>query len=259
MNTSPFPGRRGHAGPPLRSPSRVKPCAAISWSGGKDSCMAFMRTHQQYDVIAMVTMFGEDGQRSRSHGLRPDVIDAQARRLGLHPLAGRCSWDSYTTEFARVLWSAAALGVTHMIFGDIRFDAHRAWNERVCAQHGLIPVLPLWREPTRPLVEEFIASGSTAIIVTARAAQLDETWLGRTLTMDAVRELERLGVDPCGENGEYHTLVTSTPLFDAPLDIQTGVREMHSDCWALDVALSPVAPSPVAPSHTRIEDVHAAR
>ncbi len=262
----------------------MKPRAAISWSGGKDCCTALLRTHRDYDVVAMITMFAEDGGRSRSHGLRPDVIAAHAERLGVRSLTGRCSWASYTDEYARVLASAAALGVTHVIFGDIMGDAHRAWDERVCAQHGLTPVLPIWGESTRTLVEEFIASGSTAVIVTARAAHLDESWLGRTITIDAVRELEQLGVDPCGEYGEYHTLVTGTPLFNAPLDLALGAREMHSDCWALDVALSPVAPShvalspvapspvapspvapspvapsPVAPSHSRIAIGHPAR
>ena len=215
----------------------MKPRAAISWSGGKDCCTALLRAHRDFEVVAMITMFAEDGERSRSHGLRPDVIAAHAERLGIRSLTGRCSWASYTDEYARVLGAAAALGVTHVIFGDIMGDAHRAWDERVCAQHGLTPVLPIWGEPTRTLVEEFIASGSTAIIVTARAAHLDESWLGRTITIDAVRELERLGVDPCGELGEYHTLVTGTPLFNAPLDLALGAREMHSDCWALDVSL----------------------
>jgi uncharacterized protein (TIGR00290 family) len=217
----------------------VKPCAAISWSGGKDSCLALLRAHADYNVIAMITMFAEDGERSRSHGLRPEIISAQARRLGLRSLVGRCSWDSYTSEFERLIGSAAALGVTHVIFGDIECDAHREWNERVCAQHGLVPVLPLWQQPTRTLAAEFIGGGGTAIIVTARAALLDETWLGRPLTLELVKELEGRGIDPCGENGEYHTLVTRTPLFDAPLVVCTGSREMHADCWALDVALNP--------------------
>ena len=213
----------------------VKPRAAISWSGGKDCCTALLRTHHDFDVVATVTMFAEDGQRSRSHGLRPDIIAAHAQRLGVMSLVGRCSWTTYTEEYVRMLDAAVALGVTHVIFGDIMGDAHRAWDTRVCAAHGLSPVLPLWGEPTRTLVEEFIASGSSAVIVTARAAHLDASWLGRTITLDAVRELEALGVDPCGELGEYHTLVTDTPLFDTPLEVSFGAREMHSECWALDV------------------------
>jgi diphthine-ammonia ligase len=216
----------------------VKPRAAISWSGGKDCCTALLRTHRAYDVVAMVTMFAEDGARSRSHGLRPEVIAAHAERLGIRNLTGHCSWSSYTDEYIRLLGDASAMGITHIIFGDIIGDAHRAWDERVCAAHGLTAVLPLWGESTRALVEEFIASGSAAVIVTARAAHLDASWLGRSITLDCVRELEALGIDPCGEFGEYHTVVTGTPLFSAPLELSLGVREMHSECWALDVTLS---------------------
>src|SRR6478672_11911985 len=97
----------------------VKPRAAISWSGGKDCCTALLRTHDDYDVVAMLTMFDEAGARSRSHGLRPEVIAAHAERLRLHSLTGRCSWNTYTDEYGRLLQSAAALGVTHVIFGDI--------------------------------------------------------------------------------------------------------------------------------------------
>ena len=213
----------------------VKPRAAISWSGGKDCCTALLRTYQDYDVVAMVTMFAEDGARSRSHGLRPEIIAAHAQRLGIRNLTGRGSWSSYTEEYERLLGHAAAAGVTHVIFGDIMGEAHRAWDERVCAAHGLTPVLPLWGEPTRGLVGEFISTGSEALIVTARATHFDESWLGRSITLDCVRELEALGVDPCGEFGEYHTVVTNTPLFSTPLELSLGAREIHSDCWALDV------------------------
>jgi len=214
----------------------VRPRAAISWSGGKDCCTALLRAHRDYDVVAMITMFADDGCRSRSHGLRPEIIEAHAARLGVRSFTGRCAWSNYTDEYTRVLGEVAAAGVTHVIFGDIMGDAHRAWDERVCAAHGLTPVLPIWAEPTRQLVGEFIGSGSTAIIVTARAALLGESWLGRAIDGDAIAEFERRGIDPCGELGEYHTLVTNTPLFSAPLHLDMGVREMHSDCWALDVS-----------------------
>jgi uncharacterized protein (TIGR00290 family) len=213
----------------------VKPRTAISWSGGKDCCTALLRTWRDYDVVAMITMFAEDGARSRSHGLRPEIIAAHAQRLGIRNLTGRCSWSSYTDEYVRLLGDAAATGITHVIFGDIMGDAHRAWDERVCAAHGLTAVLPLWGEPTRALVEEFIATESTAVIVTARAAHLDASWLGRSITVDCVQELEALGVDACGELGEYHTVVTNTPLFNAPLELSLGAREFHSGCWALDI------------------------
>jgi uncharacterized protein (TIGR00290 family) len=221
----------------------VKPRAAISWSGGKDCCTALLRTYRDYDVVAMITMFAEDGARSRSHGLRPEVLSAHAERLGVRNLTGRCSWRSYTKEYIRLLSEASAMGITHIIFGDIMGDAHRTWDEGVCAVHGLTAVLPLWGESTRTLVGEFIATGNTAVIVTARCAYLDATWLGRSITLEAVEELESRGVDPCGEFGEYHTLVTSTPLFSSPLQFTLGVQERHSDCWALDVTLGSSAGS----------------
>jgi uncharacterized protein (TIGR00290 family) len=232
----------------------VKPRAAISWSGGKDCCTALLRTCRDYDVVAMITMFAEDGARSRSHGLRPEVLTAHAQRLGVRNLTGRGSWRSYTQEYVRLLAQASAMGITHVIFGDIMGDAHRAWDEDVCAVHGLTAVLPLWGESTRALAEEFIATGSTAIIVTARCSYLDDTWLGRPITLEAVEELERRGVDPCGEFGEYHTLVTSMPLFNSSLEFELGVREMHSDCWALDVTL----PSLVGAGFSRPTDNDAA-
>src|SRR5512146_3190943 len=100
----------------------MKPRAAISWSGGKDCCTALLRAQADYDVVAMLTMFTEDGQRSRSHGLRPDIVAAHAARLGVTSLTGRGSWDTYTDEFGRLLASAARLGVSHVIFGDIMGD-----------------------------------------------------------------------------------------------------------------------------------------
>lgn len=215
----------------------MKPRAAISWSGGKDCCTALLRTSADYDVMVMITMFDEAGARSRSHGLRPEVIGAHAERLGLTRLSGRCSWDTYTAEYIRVLGQARALGVTHVIFGDIMFDAHRAWNEQVCAHHGLIPVLPLWGEPTMALAREFVSGGGQAQLVTCRPPLLDASWLGRTITDDVLEAFETLGVDPCGENGEYHTVVTSCALFSSPLKLIRGNCGQHGGCYAVDLRI----------------------
>jgi uncharacterized protein (TIGR00290 family) len=141
-----------------------------------------------------------------------------------------------------VLGEVAALGITHVIFGDIMFDAHAAWNRRVCAAHGLTAVMPLWGEPTDALLAEFLGTGSRAMVVTSRTERLDPAWLGRTLDAAAHEELNTLGVDPCGEHGEYHTLVVDSPVFSSPLPIQAGARVERGPCWALDVTLvEPVA------------------
>ena len=212
-----------------------KPRAAISWSGGKDSCAALARARGDYDVVAMITMFDETAARSRSHGLRAAVVAAQAERLGLRQVTRCCSWDTYDNAFAAALEEVRAGAVTHVIFGDIMFDEHRRWAERMCEAARLTAVEPLFGLPTTTLFEEWTASGADALIVTARAALLDATWLGRPLRREMLEEFARLGVDPCGERGEYHTLVVGSPLFTRPLKVAAGERVQRSGCWALDL------------------------
>jgi uncharacterized protein (TIGR00290 family) len=215
--------------------THAKPRAAVSWSGGKDSCAALHRVHADFDVVSMVTMFDNDAERSRSHGLRPEVVAAQADRLGVNQIVGRCSWQTYDEAFHQALDEARAGGITHVIFGDILFDEHRQWAERMCAASGLTAVEPLWGESTELLFHDWVSSGAEACIVTARAEFLDETWLGRTLRAEVLPELVRLGVDPCGERGEYHTVVTNSPLFTRPLHLAREGRVQRSGCWALDL------------------------
>jgi diphthine-ammonia ligase len=215
----------------------MKPRAAISWSGGKDSCAALHRVHSDYDVVSMVTMFDEDAERSRSHGLRPEVIAAHADRLGVDRVIGRCTWQTYNTAFHGALDQIASTGISHVIFGDIMFDEHRQWAERMCAASGLTAVEPLWGESTEALFHEWVSSGGEALIVTARAEFLDHTWLGRPLRAELLPELQRLGVDPCGERGEYHTVVTNSRLFGRPLRVRPEGHVQRSGCWAVDLVL----------------------
>lgn len=225
--------------------------AAVSWSGGKDCCLALLRVRPDIDLAATVTMFDETGSRSRSHGLRPEVLKAQADRLGVPMLSGTASWTDYTATYIALLKDAAGLGCTHVIFGDIFEDAHRAWNERVATDAGLTPVQPLWGESTAALVREFLDRGGRARLTTVRSAHLDESWLGEDLTLNAVSTFEQMGIDPCGEKGEYHTVVTDCPLFDSPLALVDGTRVERGDCWAMDFRLSPSTMRPSGPTHAR--------
>ena len=217
------------------------PRAAISWSGGKDSCTALQRVRSSLDVGAAVTMFDERAERSRSHGLRPEVIRAQVDRLGVEPVIGRCTWQSYDEAFSDALAMLPSRGISHVVFGDIMFEEHRRWAEAICQPHGLTAVEPLWGCSTLDLFHEWTGSGSDALIVTTRAALLDEHWLGRRLSADLLPEFIRLGVDPCGERGEYHTVVTNAPGFSAPLNLRLFQPVRRSDCWALDLGLSDAA------------------
>jgi uncharacterized protein (TIGR00290 family) len=188
-------------------------------------------------VVAAITMFTEDGTRSRSHGLRPEIVAAQLERLGLTGLSDRCSWQTYDEAFARALRSAAAMGVTHVIFGDILFDEHREWAERLSRSAGLTAVEPLWRESTTELYAEVLSSGTRARIVTVRSSKLEESFLGRDLTADLLPQLLSRDVDPCGERGEYHTVVTHCPAFSRPIRVRAGGRAIVGDCVAEDLRL----------------------
>ena len=216
----------------------TRPRAAVSWSGGKDCCLALMRAQDDFDLVALITMFGEDGSRSRSHGLTPRVIAAQADRLGLPVHVGRCSWPTYTEQYQSLLTEAQQHDITHVIFGDIMGDPHRAWNESVCAARGLVPVMSLWGQPTLTLAQEFIARGGEARFVTVRSPLLDDSWLGLTFDHVALQRLQAIGADPCGEFGEYHTVVTGCPAFSSPLTLESGQRVLSGGCWALDFDVS---------------------
>jgi uncharacterized protein (TIGR00290 family) len=139
--------------------------------------------------------------------------------------------------FSTMLQQVAADGISHVVFGDILFEEHRRWAERQCEAHGLVAVEPLWGMSTDVLFDEWIASGGDALIVTARASHLDDSWLGRPLRGGMAAEFRRLGVDPCGELGEYHTVVVNSPLFRSPLRVRPLGRVMRSGCWALDLAV----------------------
>lgn len=210
--------------------------AAVSWSGGKDSCLALMRVRADLDVQALVTMFDETGDRSRSHGLRPSVLAAQARRIGVPLVSGAASWADYESVFIDLLTRTRSLGCTHVVFGDIFEDAHRAWTERVSMAAGLTALQPLWGEPTAALAREFLDRGGRATITTLRQTALDESWLGTPLTSEALTAFEQIGIDPAGERGEYHTVVTDCPLFSAPLHLTAGTRVERGGCWSLDLA-----------------------
>jgi len=211
--------------------------AAVSWSGGKDSYLAFHRGAEGLNVCALLTMFTEDGTRSRSHGLRPEVLARQASLLGLPLVSGRASWSTYEEEFKRVLRALARDGFSHVIFGDIFLDQHKAWVERVCNESGLEAVEPLWGAQTPELLREFLATGADARIVATNALLLDQKWLGRRLAEDMLPVLASLGVDACGERGEYHTLVFASPRMKAPLHLREAGRLAHNGYWMLDLEL----------------------
>ena len=203
--------------------------AFASWSGGKDSCLAVWRAKQVgMDVRALLTMFDEHGEKSRSHGLTPEVIRAQAEAMGMQPLQGRASWTDYEPQFIGHLQALRKLGFTAGVFGDIDLQPHRDWEERVCARADIAVHLPLWQQSRRELVEEFWSLGFKALVVCTDSRFLAASYCGREFDRAYVESLPA-GVDECGENGEFHTVVYDGPLFTKPLELRVlGLEEYVS-------------------------------
>lgn len=208
-----------------------------SWSGGKDSCLALHRVLARDDVrlACLVTMLTEDGERSRSHGLSLQVLEAQAAAIGVPLLTASATWDDYERAMVGLLSSARRLGAEAAVFGDIDIPLHRAWEESVCNQAGLAALLPLWQEERLAILDEWWSAGFEARIVVAREGQVDRRYLGRVLDREVAAELTAIGVDACGENGEFHTLVTAGPRFHQPLVIEMGQQVLRSGCWFQDL------------------------
>ncbi|KEF34353.1 adenosine nucleotide hydrolase [Deinococcus sp. RL] len=199
---------------------------AVSWSGGKDSALALWRAQEAGGrPLALLSVLDDTGTRSRSHGLRPEVLAAQARALGLPLWTASASWATYEREFTALLGRAAGAGARAVVFGDIDLQDHRDWEERVCAAAGVEAALPLWDEPRRALVEEGLRRGLRSRLVAVREDVLPADLLGRELNAALLNELLGRGVDPCGEGGEFHTVVVDGPGFRSPLALHAG--EVH--------------------------------
>ena len=210
-----------------------------SWSGGKDSCLALHRAAAAgAEIELLVTMLIEGGSRSRSHGLRDAVIAAQARSIGANLSSVATSWQNYEESFVAVLKRAQAEGIDVGVFGDIDILRHREWEEKVCAAAGMQAVLPLWQEDRHKLLREFLDAGYQALIVAVRQESLPAELLGRRLTPELVADLTEHGVDACGENGEFHTLVTDGPIFAKPLSVQLGNKTLRDGYWFQDLSIT---------------------
>jgi len=187
----------------------------------------------------LFTMLDEGGERSHSHGLKREVLCAQAQSLGMPIIFRAASWDDYETAFLDGLSEIRAANVSAGVFGDIDLDDHRRWVERVCGSMGMAAEEPLWKGRRRDLLREFMASGFQATIVAVKDGVISPDYLGRVLDMRVVQEFEYLGIDPSGEAGEYHTVVTDGPLFREPVAICPVARTLKDGYWFLTVNVSP--------------------
>jgi uncharacterized protein (TIGR00290 family) len=203
------------------------PKAVVAWSSGKDCAWALhtVRSQAESEVVGLLTTVTAPFSRVSMHGVRTEVLEAQARALHLPvhsvPIPHPCPNEVYAAAMSRVLTELGHEGVTQIVFGDLFLEDVRAYRERQLKDTGFSPLFPLWGRPTRGLAEEMIEGGVKATVVCVDPRQLGAEWAGRTLDRRFLDELPP-GVDPCGERGEFHTCVTAGPMFDRPLRVRPG-------------------------------------
>ncbi|HUQ96067.1 MAG TPA: hypothetical protein VM010_00275 [Chitinophagaceae bacterium] len=212
--------------------------AVVSWSGGKDSCYAALLAQQQaYNPCVLLNVLNEEGAFSSSHRTAKNILERQAQLFQKPITLISASWQAYEKTFTNTLQELKKVhDITHAIFGDIDLQAHRDWEEKVCATAQLKAVLPLWQQNRKALVLEMLEAGIETIIVSCNT-EMGSRFLGQQLTPDLVIELENRGIDPCGENGEYHTLVTHCPLFQKPMLVALCGTVQHEGYWFAELEL----------------------
>ncbi|MCL1965646.1 MAG: diphthine--ammonia ligase [Candidatus Bathyarchaeota archaeon] len=195
---------------------------AASWSGGKDSAFAFYLAKQQgHEVVNILTMMMSE-EKSFFHLMHSALLAAQADAMGVSLIKKYVSNETYEHDFKEVLVELKAKGVEGLVTGDIYDVAghEEGWLSRVCREIGLKPVRPLWMGDTKQIFLNYINAGFKATVVRTKLGKLGEDWLGRVLDRSFYDDILKLGnVDPCGEDGEYHTVVTDGPCFKKAIDI----------------------------------------
>jgi len=210
-----------------------------SWSGGKECALAtYKAISHGYEVLYLLNFISEDGQRSRSHGTKASVLALQAEAIGIPIVQVKTSWEDYEENFKKVVRELKNQGIEGGVFGDMELEEHREWVERVCSEVGIKAFLPLWGIKAQKLIDELLKLKFKAMVV---ATRLDDNLLGKILDKALVRQIEKLGSHPCGENGEYHTFVTEGPIFKKPLEVTGGEIKKRDNMWFWDISASVIA------------------
>ncbi len=201
----------------------------LSWSGGKDSALALdaLRRDSRYQVMGLLSTVNREYRRISIHGVRESLLDAQAASLGLPlhkvQLSARSSNEEYESAMGAVLAELKGRGISHVAFGDLFLEDIRHYREAQLARLGIQGVFPLWLCPTAALAREFTARGFKAVLCCVDGEVLGPEFAGREYDAQLLEDFPA-GVDPCGENGEFHTFVYGGPVFSAALHIARGER-----------------------------------
>jgi uncharacterized protein (TIGR00290 family) len=224
---------------------------ALSWSGGKDSALALraLRDELQIEPEALITTFTSAYDRVSMHGVRRELARGQAQAAGLPivevDIPVRCTNVVYERRLARALSFPPLTAVRTFAFADLFLSDIRAYREERLAAVGRRALFPLWGRDTRELAEGFIEAGFRATLVCVNLAQLDPAFLGREFDESLLADLPPT-VDPCGENGEFHTFVYEGPIFNEPIRIESGEAVIRGEYGFQDLVLTGTAPDPTA-------------
>lgn len=201
--------------------------AVVAWSSGKDSAYALWESRRsgELDIVGLLTTVTETFQRVSMHGVRESLLAAQAAACGLPlwkvPIPFPCPNRVYEERMAAAAASLRAAGVSHVVFGDLFLEDVRSYREAQMRAARMTPTFPLWGRDTRVLAKEMIQSGLRARLVALDPRRIAPTFAGRWFDHDLLNDLPE-DVDPCGENGEFHTFATAGPMFGHPLDPKIG-------------------------------------
>ncbi len=215
--------------------------AASSWSGGKDSCFACYKALQSgYEIKYLVNFISREHRRCCFHGVEAGLLKLQAERIGIPLMQKEVAADmkQYEKEFKEAMRGLISEGIGKVIFGDIYLLDNVNWVERVCKDAGVTPVEPLWNMPPSEIIEEFIGSGFKAVVVSCKDDCMGKEFIGRPVDRKFVAELKRRNICPCGENGEFHTLVVDGPIFRKKIEILESepiLKEGFWKHWFLDI------------------------
>ena len=205
----------------------MRPKTLIAWSSGKDSAWALheVRRAGDYDVVGALTTVTDAFARVSMHGVREEVLQAQLAAAELPAIIVRipypCPNETYEARMAQALAGAKAEGITHIIFGDLFLEDVRAYRVEKLAGTGITPIFPLWQRPTDRLAREMIAGGLETYLATVDLKKLPAAFAGRKFDQALLADFPP-GIDPCGENGEFHSCVVAGPMFKRRIAVMVG-------------------------------------
>jgi uncharacterized protein (TIGR00290 family) len=227
---------------PLLSPAKeiANPLVLMSWSGGKDSCVALheIQKEQKYRVAALLTTVTCDYDRVSMHGVRRILLEQQSAMLGLPLHEVFISKGATNEEYEMKIGEAFSLyrdrGVDSIVFGDLFLEDIRAYREQFLARHNMRALFPVWKRDTSAFIKDFLDLGFKAIVTCVDSKVLDQSFAGKLIDDSFLASLPAR-VDPCGENGEFHSFVFDGPIFTSPVKFSVGETVWRASFWFCDL------------------------